>query len=211
AAGTWFIGRFKLLRRRSGCGRFGRWFGRFLPTAISADGRFGRWFGRFPPTAISADGRFGLWRTSRRSTFPLLSSGRFRLRRILPMVAHEELVRVRGVRAVLTDPRLPCDQPHLLERRQVAPHRPDALRRQLCDRRLRRPTKALFIGEVREGQEHQLRPRLRYILLERPCDRLYAHQNNPGGWNPGRPRAGRERAQRTATLRLPQDLQVRRL
>src|SRR5690606_4693147 len=105
---------FKLLLiRRSECGRFCRWFGRFWPTAISAGGRFGR------------------WRTSRRSAFPLLSSGRFRLRQIRPMVAHEEMVRVRGVRAVLTDPRLPRDQPHLLERRKVAPHRPDALRREL--------------------------------------------------------------------------------
>src|SRR5690606_19283022 len=134
---------------------------------------------------------FGRWRTSRRSAFPILSSGRFRLRQIRPMVAHEEMVRVRGVRAVLTDPRLPRDHPHLLKRRQVAPHRPDALRRQLRDLLLRRPAHAVFVGEVGESEEHQLRPRLLDILIERPCDRLYAHLNKPGGWNPGRPRAGR--------------------
>src|SRR5690606_1512761 len=172
AAGTWFIGWFKLLRRRSECGQIGRWFGRFWPTAISAGGQFGR------------------WRTSRRSAVPLLSSGRFGLRQIRPMVAHDEMVRVRGVRAVLTDPRLPRDHPHLLKRRQVAPHRPDALRRQPRDLRLRRPAHAVFVGEVCEREEHQLRARLRDILLERPCDRLYAHLNKPGGWNPGRPRAG---------------------
>src|SRR5690606_2890703 len=33
AAGSWCIGPVKLLRRRSGCGRFRRWSGRFLPTA----------------------------------------------------------------------------------------------------------------------------------------------------------------------------------